>query len=255
MALKILIIEDEDLAARRLIRLIKELEDEVEVLEVLDSVKSSVAWLQENSHKVDLIFQDIHLADGNSFSIFEEVQIDVPIIFSTAYDQYAIQAFKVNSIDYLLKPVEKEELAQSLAKFRQAQLHVPMSQMIQMAEALRESRTDSYQQRFLVTAGEKIKSIPIEDIAYFFGQQKYVFLITKDNRRHIVDYTLGKLEDLLDPKDFFRINRQFIIHFPAIEVMHAYSKSRIKVGLNPEPEMEAIVSIDKSRKFKEWLNR
>ena len=255
MALKILIIEDEDLAARRLIRLIKELEDEVEVLDVLDSVKSSVAWLQENSHKVDLIFHDIHLADGNSFSIFEEVQIDVPIIFSTAYDQYAIQAFKVNSIDYLLKPVEKDELAQSLAKFRQAQLHVPMSQMIQMAEALRTSKTDSYQQRFLVTAGEKIKSIPIEDIAYFFGQQKYVFLITKDNRRHIVDYTLGKLEDLLDPKDFFRINRQFIIHFPAIEVMHAYSKSRIKVGLSPEPEMEAIVSIDKSRKFKEWLNR
>lgn len=255
MALKILIIEDEDLAARRLIRLIKELEDEVEVLEVLDSVKSSVAWLEENSHKVDLIFQDIHLADGNSFSIFEEVQIDVPIIFSTAYDQYAIQAFKVNSIDYLLKPVEKEELAQSLGKFRQAQLHVPMSQMIQMAEALRESRPDSYQQRFLVTAGEKIKSIPVEEIAYFFGQQKYVFLITKDNRRHIVDYTLGKLEDLLDPKDFFRINRQFIIHFPAIEVMHSYSKSRIKVGLTPEPEMEAIVSIDKSRKFKEWLNR
>ena len=175
----------------------------MEVLDVLDSVKSSVAWLQENSHTVDLIFQDIHLADGNSFSIFEEVQIDVPIIFSTAYDQYAIQAFKVNSIDYLLKPVEKEELAQSLAKFRQAQLHVPMSQMIQMAEALRTSKTDSYQQRFLVTAGEKIKSIPIEDIAYFFGQQKYVFLITKDNRRHIVDYTLGKLEDLLDPKVFF----------------------------------------------------
>ena len=124
-----------------------------------------------------------------------------------------------------------------------------------MAEALRTSKTDSYQQRFLVTAGEKIKSIPIEDIAYFFGQQKYVFLITKDNRRHIVDYTLGKLEDLLDPKDFFRINRQFIIHFSAIEVMHAYSKSRIKVGLSPEPEMEAIVSIDKSRKFKDWLNR
>ncbi|MEM9934426.1 MAG: LytTR family DNA-binding domain-containing protein [Bacteroidota bacterium] len=255
MALKVLIIEDEDLAARRLIRLIHELEDDVQVLDVLDSVKSSVNWLNTEGNKADLIFQDIHLADGNSFSIFEEVQIDTPIIFSTAYDQYAIQAFKVNSIDYLLKPVDKEELAQSLSKFKQSRLNVPMSQMVQMAEALREAKPKEFRQRFIVTAGEKIKSVPVEEIAYFFGQQKYVFLITKDNRRHIVDYTLGKLEDLLDPRYFFRINRQFIIHFSAIEVMHAYSKSRIKIGLSPEPEMDAIVSIDKSRKFKEWLNR
>ncbi|MEM6263518.1 MAG: LytTR family DNA-binding domain-containing protein [Bacteroidota bacterium] len=248
---RVLIVEDEHLAVKRLQRLITRLDDSLEVVQVIDSVKNAVTWLQEN--EPDLIFMDIHLADGNSFAIFDEVEVNAPIIFSTAYDQYAIRAFKHNSIDYLLKPIDKDELEHSLQKFREKQLNGSFD-LSKLADALK-GRKEGYQKRFMVTSGEKIKSIKVEEVAYFFGQQKYVFLITKDNRRHIVDYTLGKLEDLLDPDEFFRINRQFIISYDAIENMYAYSKSRIKVELAPTAEIDAIVSIDKSRRFKDWLNR
>lgn len=250
--LNILIIEDEPLAATRLERLIKEVEPEVRILAVLDSVQQSVDWLREN--EADLIFLDIHLADGNSFSIFEQVQVTTPIIFSTAYDQYAIKAFKVNSVDYLLKPIEKEELELSLKKFHSAKAAPPAIDMAAILKAFR-SQQPEYQKRFLVSAGDKIKSIAVEEVAYFFGRQKFVFLVTPDNRRHIIDYTLGALEELLDPDQFFRINRQFIISFPAITHMSAYSKGRVKIELSPPGEAEAIVSIEKAKRFREWLNR
>ncbi|MEZ4775508.1 MAG: LytTR family DNA-binding domain-containing protein [Bacteroidia bacterium] len=250
--LKVLVIEDEHLAARRLIRLLKEIEPDVQVLATLDSVKASVEWLEGN--QADLIFLDIHLADGNSFSIFDQIRVSTPIIFSTAYDQYAIRAFKVNSIDYLLKPIEKEELAQSLKKFQQARPTEPKVDLSVLAEALLGKKSPEYQKRFMVTSGDKIKSVPVEEVAYFFGQQKYVFLITKDNRRHIIDMTLSQLEETLDPAKFYRINRQFIIGFDSIVNMVAYSKSRVKVELNPASDLEAIVSIEKSKSFKDWLN-
>jgi DNA-binding LytR/AlgR family response regulator len=250
--LRILIVEDEPLAAQRLIRLIKEIDDQVEILETLDTVKSATEYLR--THVPDLIFMDIHLADGNSFSIFEQVEVKAPIIFATAYDQYAIRAFKLNSVDYLLKPIEKEELAHSLQKYKDARPEPVSFDLKTIMETL-QGKQPEYQRRFMVTSGEKIKSVPVEEIAYFFGQQKYVFLITRDNRRHIVDCTLSQLEEMLDPDRFFRINRQFIIHFDAIQHMVAYSNSRVKVDLNPTPDMEAIVSIEKSRHFKEWLNR
>lgn len=249
---KVLIIEDEPLAAKRLKKLLLEIRPDVEILDVLDSIAESVPWLQEN--EADLIFLDIHLADGNSFQLLEQVEIDTPIIFATAYDQYAIQAFKHNSIDYLLKPIEQEDLVKSLEKFEKSQIPATKLDWEQLRKAL-SPQGHSYQQRFIVMVGEKIKSVRIEDIAYFFGQKKYVFLVTKDNRNYIVDYTLGKLEELLNPKDFFRINRQFIIKYDAIQNMYAYSKSRIRIELDPPAELEAIVSIDKSRVFKEWLNQ
>ncbi|MDX2247249.1 MAG: LytTR family DNA-binding domain-containing protein [Bacteroidia bacterium] len=250
--LKVLIIEDEHLAARRLIRLLKDIEPDVQILATLDSVKSSVEWLEGN--QADLIFLDIHLADGNSFSIFDQIPVNTPIIFSTAYDQYAIRAFKVNSVDYLLKPIEKEELAQSLKKFHQARPTEPKVDITALAQALLGKKTAEYQKRFMVMTGDKIKSVPVEDVAYFFGQQKYVFLITRDNRRHIIDTTLSVLEESLDPTRFYRINRQFIIGFDSIVNMVAYSKSRVKVELNPPSDIEAIVSIEKSKSFKDWLN-
>lgn len=251
--LKVLIVEDEPLAASRLERMLKNLEPDTEVMETLDSVKSTVAWLGEN--EPDLIFMDIHLADGNSFSIFEQVEVKSPIIFSTAYDQYAIKAFKLNSIDYLLKPIDKDELEHSLTKFKETRNQGSGLDVEALMEAMSRRDMEEYQKRFIVTTGEKIKSVKIEEIAYFFGQQKYVFLITRDNRRHIIDYTLGKLEGMLDPEQFFRINRQLIINFDAIQNMFSYSKSRIKIDLDPPSDIEAIVSIDKSRRFKEWLNR
>lgn len=256
--LKALIVEDEPLAAKRLSRMLQELEPEMEILDIVDSVKSTVNWL--SIHTATVIFLDIHLADGNSFAIFEEVDIDTPIIFTTAYDEYAIKAFKLNSVDYLLKPIEREELAFSLKKLKSQVQSSPVSPALDIAAIVQAMQgpakpLDSYQKRFLVTIGDKIKSIPIEDVAYFFGQQKFVFLITHDNRRHIVNYTLGQLEDLLDPEVFFRINRQFIVGFPSISNMFSYSKSRIKIELSPQSDIDAIVSIDKTPKFKQWLNR
>ena len=251
--LDILIIEDEPLAATRLERLIREVEPEARILGILDSVEQSVAWLK--THTADLILLDIHLADGNSFSIFDQVEVRTPIIFATAYDQYAIKAFKVNSVDYLLKPIEKEELAQSLKKYQGGRaIQAAGVDMTALMKAINHRQTE-YQKRFLITSGDKIKSIATEEVAYFFGRQKYVFLVNRDNRRHIIDFTLGTLEELLDPSQFFRINRQFIISFPAITNMYTYSKSRIKVEMNPPGEIEAIVSIDKARHFREWLNR
>lgn len=250
--LKLLLIEDEPLAAKRLARMIHELMPQAEILDILDTVKASVNWL--NLHKADLIFLDIHLADGNSFAIFEQTTVETPIIFTTAYDEYAIRAFKLNSVDYLLKPVEKEELTQALSKFQRIQPPAPID-IQALVTSLQTPPSASYQKRFMVTIGEKIKSIPIEEVAYFFGQQKYVFLITHDNRRHIINYTLGQLEAMLDPELYFRINRQFIIGYKSIANMYAYSKSRIKIDLAPTADIEAIVSIEKSPRFKEWLNR
>ena len=249
----ILIVEDEPLAVKRLQRLISELASDFEVVKVLDSVTDTVDFLDKE--EVDLIFMDIHLSDGNSFSIFDQVQhpVKTPIIFSTAFDQYAIKAFKLNSVDYLLKPVEKEELAAAIEKFREQQV-VPGFDVQAIRSAL-QSPDKSYQKRFIVSSGEKIKSVKIEEVAYFFGQQKYVFLITHDNRRHIIDYTLAQLEGLLDPDQFYRINRQFIISFDAIEQMHTWSKSRVKIDLKPEGDRDAIVSIDRSGDFKRWLDR
>ena len=250
--MKVLIVEDEPLAAKRLERLLKEVAPQAEIMAILDSLSSSIPWLQQ--HTPDLIFLDIHLADGNSFSIFDQVEVESPIIFATAYDQYAIRAFKHNSIDYLLKPIEKEDLAHSLEQFKQTQSQAQPIDVQSLIQSFNQKPT-TYQQRFIVTSGEKIKSVSIGDVAYFFGQKKYVFLITQDNRRHIIDYTLTQLEDLLDPQQFFRINRQFIVHFPAIQQMYSYSKSRIKIELEPTPDIEAIVSIDRSRDFKAWLNQ
>lgn len=246
---KVLIIEDEPLAAKRLIRLLNQLAPDIEVLDILDTVKASVEWLSKK--EAELIFMDIHLADGNSFAIFDQVQPKAPIIFCTAYDQYALQAFRLNSIHYLLKPIEKEELEHALDKFKQQQAPIDLKAL---TDAFNKKEPE-YQKRFLVSSGDKIKSVPLEEVAYFFGQQKYAFLITKDKRRHIIDSTLGKLEQVLDPKIFFRINRQYIIKYESIKAMFTHSKSRIKVELEPPGDIEAVVSIDKTRLFKEWLNR
>ncbi|MDX2282953.1 MAG: response regulator, partial [Bacteroidia bacterium] len=179
--LRVLIIEDEPPAARRLERLLLQLEPAAQVLDTLDTVRSAAAWLA--AREADLIFLDIHLADGNSFSIFEQVQVRTPVIFTTAYDQYALRAFRLNSVDYLLKPVEKEELARSLAKFRELRSAAPALDVAALLEAMKPQQTPAYQKRFLVQAGEKLRSVPIEEVSYFYGQQKFVFLITRDNRR------------------------------------------------------------------------
>ena len=249
--MKVVIIEDEKIAADYLEKLIKEYDQSIEILTKLDSVSSSVSWLQSN--KPDLIFLDIHLADDISFKIFEQVEIHIPVIFTTAYDQYAIKAFKLNSIDYLLKPIERQELFNSIDKFRSLNHHSNVD--LKALSDLFMKKIPVYQERFLVSTGQKLKSIPIGDIAYFFAEQKLVFLTDNNGRQHIVDNSLDKLEPQLDPANFFRINRQFIISFQSIRNMISYSKSRVKVELEPPSEKETIVSVERSSDFKSWLNR
>jgi DNA-binding LytR/AlgR family response regulator len=250
--MKIVIIEDENLASERLEKLLLDIEPEIEILEKLASVKESIDWLRENSP--DLIFLDIQLSDGLSFKIFEEITVKAPIIFTTAYDQYAIRAFRVNSIDYLLKPVRKEDLAISLSKFKniKSYFNPDFNELVNMIR----NKKIEYKQRFLVQYGQKIKKIEVHEAACFYALEKNVFMATSDNLRYPLDYTLDNLEDILDPKKFFRINRKIIINYEAIKNMIPYSKSRIKVELsiNPPEEIESIVSVERSPKFKEWLD-
>jgi DNA-binding LytR/AlgR family response regulator len=219
---------------------------------VLVSVKSSVQWL--NTHQApDLMLCDINLADGSSFEIFDATKIEAPVIFITAFDEYAIQAFKVNSVEYLLKPVKKEELLSAINKYKKFHSDKKkLPDLKSLVETLKEKQ-DGYKKRFLIRFGEHIKAIDIAQIAYFYTEEKINFLKTKDNHTYHVEYNLDKLETMLDPEKFFRINRQFIISIESIKEMFSFSKSRVKVVLNPPINMDTIVSTERSPHFKEWL--
>lgn len=250
--MKVIVVEDEKHARDNLEKLLHELDSSIEIQAKLDSVRNTVAWLKAN--ETDLIFLDIHLADDLSFKIFEQIQVNTPVIFTTAYDQYALRAFKVNSIDYLLKPIDKEGLALSLEKYRT--IHPPKQTLdfAQLLQSLQQPQRN-YQQRFLVHRREKILSVKTEDIAYFEGEDRYVYLVKRDNSRFIVEYKLSDLEDLLDPACFFRLNRSYIAHFEAIDKITVLSKSRVKVDLKPTAPREVIVSTEQTRDFKAWLNQ
>ncbi|MDB5222351.1 MAG: response regulator transcription factor [Chitinophagaceae bacterium] len=250
--INILIIEDEEPAANRLKKMVTELEPGANVLDNIVSVNSAIAWFKQNPLP-DLIFSDIQLSDGLSFDIFKNVEVQCPVIFITAYDQYAIDAFKVNSIDYLLKPIKKDDLQTALNKFKKiatgAAAPLDISKVL---EAFNPQKTD-YKTRFIVRYGEHIKTIKIEEAAYFYTEDKINFITTNEGRRYTIDYNLDNLESMLDPKTFFRINRQFIISIHAISEMFSYSKSRVLVKLNPPTKHETIVSTERSGDFKLWL--
>ncbi|MEO1259751.1 MAG: LytTR family DNA-binding domain-containing protein [Bacteroidota bacterium] len=249
--MKTIIVEDEKIAQENLERLLLEINPDIEILAKIDTVKKTVAWLKNNS--ADLLFFDIHLADDISFKIFEQINIDTPVIFTTAFDQYALKAFKVNSIDYLLKPIEKEELASAIEKYKSLNQSNKID-VGKLQEILNEKENKVFQKRFLVQSRGKLMSVKIEDVAYFEGEDRYVYLIKKDGGRFIVDYKLSDLEDLLDPANFFRLNRSFIAHFDAIEKIVSMSKSRVKVYLNPAASRDIVVSTENTRGFKLWLN-
>lgn len=249
----ILIIEDEEPAYKRLQKMLKELEPGHILLDQIVSVSSAVKWFKENNAP-DLIISDIQLSDGISFEIFKQVDIKCPVIFTTAYDQYAIEAFKVNSIDYLLKPVKKEELGKAVTKFKALTpaTAAPDIDINKLLQSLQPAGTD-YKKRFVVRYGEHIKTIDIEEVVYFYTEDKATFLCTKDARRFVVDFNLDTLDSILDPKVFFRINRQYIISIHSIAEMFAYSKSRVLIKLNPPSKHETIVSTERSADFKHWL--
>jgi DNA-binding LytR/AlgR family response regulator len=251
--MKYIIIEDENAAARRLEKLLTELDPEAQMLDRLDSIETAVYWLQNNPHP-DLIFLDIHLADGASFEIFDHVKVTCPIIFTTAYDEYALQAFKVNAIDYLLKPIKVNELSAALDKYKR--LHQqPQTDYSALSDTMRRQEGGShYLRRMLIRFSNSFKLVEMSDAAYFYTKDKITFVVTKSTgKRFPADYPLDRLETMLDPAVFFRINRQFIVNVHAIKEMHPYSKSRVKLDLEPPTDQETIVSTERSSEFKRWL--
>jgi len=254
--MKVLIVEDESMAARRLTTELEKLEPGIEIMQKLDSVKRVVKWLEENESP-DLIFLDIQLADGLSFEIFEKTQVKAPVVFTTAFDEYAIKAFKVNSIDYLLKPIDPEELAGALDKFKERTApsqEQPAFDMGMIQRAM-EMMTRNHKERFVVKVGEHIHTIATADTAYFFSQEKATYLQTIERNRFIIDYTLEQLEQLVDPDRFFRINRKYLVSLEAVKDIVTYSNSRLRLILKHTDDMDAIVSRDKVQEFKRWLDR
>lgn len=250
--MKVIIIEDESHAAEKLERQLQRIQKNIEVLAKLDTVSAAVDWLTE--HRAELIFLDIHLGDSSSFKIFDQVEVKTPIIFTTAYDQYAIEAFKVNSIDYLLKPINQRELEKAIDKYEEIFSGSAAIDYKEIAQLLQQKEPD-YQKRFMVYSGDKIRTIDKNDVAYFLAEGKYCYLYSNDNHQYLIDFTLDKLEGVLDPDEFFRINRQFIINIKSIAQMHSYPKGRVKIELVPSNKKEAIVSIERASMFKKWLNK
>jgi DNA-binding LytR/AlgR family response regulator len=251
--MKVVIIEDEKLAANHLEKMITKYDPSVKVLAKLESVEDSIDWFTAHGDP-DLIFLDIHLDDGLSFAIFEKVKVSAPIIFTTAYDEYAIKAFKMKSIDYLLKPILPEELYKAIDKYKEWQAPGNAAIDMQSLVDLISKRDPVYKARFSITVGEKIKSVGIEQIAYFYSSQGITFLVTNENLHYPIDLSLEQLAEQLNPTDFFRINRQFLIRLKAIRNVHVYPKSRLKIDLTPAYPDEIFVSIDKVTRFKAWLD-
>ena len=250
--MKVLILEDESLAADKIETCLHEIDPAIHVEARIKSIESAVAWLSSHDHP-DLIISDIRLLDGLSFEIFQKVKVDKPVIFTTAYDQYAIRAFEVNSIDYLLKPVQTEKLRISIEKYK----GLSRNQSIDFNDVLRQLQAGRprYKSRFMVKLGQKIIAIPSEKIAYFFSENKLSFIVTQDGKKFPTDQPLDELVDLLDPARFFRANRQFIITFESIAEIHPYFKGRIKLNLQPKAEEEVVISSERTPEFKKWIDK
>lgn len=252
---KVLIIEDEKPAADWLKQLISKFDLAISVLAVIDSVNGAVEWFQQNQAP-DLVFMDIQLADGLSFDIFERVKVQCPVIFTTAYEEYAIKAFKVNSLDYLLKPIAYNELEAAFQKFGDSVQNKQTAPIvtIDLLEKVKEMLRKQYKTRFVIKVGEHLKSITVEDILFFYSLEKATFLCTIDFKTYLVDYSLDRISEMVDERQFFRINRKYIISNQSIADIIFYSNSRLKIKLKKKDEESIIVSRDKVAAFKEWLD-
>lgn len=254
--MNVLIIEDEVPAAEKLERYLLKYDSATVIAARLNSVADAVAWLRDHQEQVDLIFMDIQLIDGLSFQIFQQVQVRKPVIFITAFNEFALDAFKVNSIDYLLKPITFTDLSNSLKKLEslREQLQWNDSKTRQLSDVFSSNKTKDYKNRFMVKLGDHIRSITTDQISLFYADGRDVYLVTTQNRKFIVDYTLETLEDLLDPAVFYRVNRTFILNIHAIKDVMMYSNSRLKISLTQEFDKEIIVSREKVNPFKEWFD-
>jgi two-component system, LytTR family, response regulator LytT len=253
--IKTLIIEDELPAAKRLERMLKDCHTEIQVVDILDSIEASTRWFNNNPHP-NLVMLDIQLADGQSFEIFKQVKIESFVIFTTAYDEYALKAFELNSIDYLLKPVRPEQLQKSIEKFLKLKEGDPQGiQVLDKIVSYMSQKNTNYKKRFVINIGSHIKIIESEEIAYFRSQDKNTFLCNLDGKEYPVDFSLDNLEELIHPEQFFRVNRQYMISYKSIQKIHVFSKSRIKLELLPTPQDEILVSSTKSHDFRAWLDK
>jgi DNA-binding LytR/AlgR family response regulator len=253
--MKILIIEDEPHAAQRLEILVESLLENVTICGKIDSVRKAVDWFKNNLPP-DVVLMDIQLADGISFQIFEQCNVNAPVIFTTAYDEYAVRAFKVNSIDYILKPVDKDELMVALTKVRaRVRSEDDTEQLLKnMSEAVK-MLTKKYKSRFVIKVGEHLRTVEVNDIRFFYSQEKATFCVTNENRSFILDYTLDQLEEMVDPAHFFRINRKYMVSSGAIQDIISYSNSRLKLVLTGSQDRDVIVARERVQEFKDWLNR
>jgi DNA-binding LytR/AlgR family response regulator len=251
--MRVLIIEDEPLAASQLKTLLLKIAYDIEILSVCDTVESSIRWLKENEIP-QLIFLDIHLGDGNSFDIFKNFELNVPVIFTTAFDQYAIKAFKLNSIDYLLKPIDETELRTALDKYRLLKndnTHFFQTEILQQIAS--NVYKKEFKKRFLVKIGSHLRSIDTNNVLYFYSFQKGTFLKSTDGRNYLLDQTLETIEQIVDPEHFFRINRKYLLSMGAITDAHAYSNSRLKLKVKYQEEDDFLVAREKVKAFKDWL--
>lgn len=254
-AMNVLIIEDEDAAVSRLKKELRAITHiEFHIIDVLESIQKSVSWLKEG-HEVDLIFMDIHLTDGLSFEIFKQVAVSTPVIFTTAYDEYALKAFKVNSVDYLLKPIDPSELEVALNKyFENARLGSDNTHFNQIENLAKQFLPTKFRSSFLVSYRHKMMMIGVEEVAYIYVKERGVFIKKKDNQEYLIDFFLDDLEKQLDPDQFYRANRQFLISRSAIKEIEPYFNGRLILFASPEAHTSITISKEKATHFKRWAD-
>jgi DNA-binding LytR/AlgR family response regulator len=251
--IKTLIIEDEQPASLRLEKLLKKIEPEVEVIAVIDTIESALRWF-ENNPNPELIMLDIQLGDGVSFDIFNKVKVESYVIFTTAYDEYAIRAFELNSIDYLLKPVSEIRLRQSIEKYMKLSSAGQILNIQKLIETI-ENQNNKFKKRFVVTISGKIKVVETDEVAFFYSKEKNTFLCSREGRHYPIEFSLDQLENILNPEIFFRVNRQYIVQYKNITGIDILSKSRIRIKTNPQAEDEILISSTKTSDFRQWLER
>src|SRR5438045_381024 len=259
--MKVFIVEDEELAVKKLRKTLESVDSTAEIVGVAESIRSSVNWLQNNPTP-DLILMDIELCDGQSFEIFDKVNVKSTVIFTTSYDEFALKAFKVNSVDYLLKPVQKEDLQAALTKLKNIKTMFGVkdgSQSLNVDNMVKELKQilqlQESSKSFLVKHAQKLVSVDVDEIAYFYSDGRLNFFKTYDNRKFVVDYTMDELEEMLDPERYFRISRSFYVSINSIDQIHDYFGNRLLLNLKPVVDKESIVSREKVTEFKQWMGK
>ena len=262
--MQVLIVEDEPLAVKKLTRLLTETDPAIQIAGTAGSIRAAVEWL-ENNPDPELIFLDIELSDGQSFEIFQRTRVKSPVIFVTSYDEFALQAFKVNSVDYLLKPVQREDLAQAISKYRDLKMQYvreanPISASIEnlllsLSGAAPAAAAKEYRTRFLVKHLQKYVAVEVADIAYFWSEGRVNFFKTRAGQKYLVEYTMEEIEAMLNPRDWFRVSRQFIVSVPSVSEIHPYFNNRLILRLKPQEPEEVTVSRERVNDFKVWLGK